>query len=139
MRTIRNLAVGVPARAGYVLVSESVDRVRDLRFHRAIGGGIEFGELAEEALRREFHEELAVELDHVELLGVLENRFTHEGVPGHEVIHVFAVRSATLDALPLDAELVVLDEGSPVRWVPVDTPVPVFPEGILDLLAAHER
>lgn len=139
MRTIRNLAVGLPVRAGRVLVSESVDRVRDLRFHRAVGGGIEFGELAEQALRREFREELAVELDHAELLGVLENRFTYEGEPGHEIVHVFAVRSAALDALPLDAELVVLDEGSPVRWVPMDTDVPVFPDGVLELLATHDR
>lgn len=139
MRTIRNLAVGLPVRAGRVLVSESVDRVRDLRFHRAVGGGIEFGELAEQALRREFREELAVELDHAELLGVLENRFTYEGEPGHEIVHVFAVRSAALDALPLDAELVVLDEGSPVRWVPLDTDVPVFPDGVLELLATRDR
>jgi 8-oxo-dGTP pyrophosphatase MutT (NUDIX family) len=135
MGSIRNIAVGLPVKDGHVLVSESVDRVTGLRFHRAVGGGIEFGERAVEALRREFHEELDVELDAAEPVGVLENLFAFEGVPGHEVVHVFAVRSAALDALPLDAELVVLDEGSPVRWVPFDTTTPVFPEGVLDLLA----
>lgn len=117
-----------------MLVSESYDRVRSLRFHRAVGGGIEFGELAVEALRREFREELDVAIDDARLVGVIENRFEYEGQPGHEIAHVFAVRSAELDAVPLEAELVVLDEGSPVRWVPVDTDTPVFPTGVLDLL-----
>lgn len=136
MPSIRNIAVGLPVRDGHVLVSESHDAVRDLVFFRAVGGGIEFGERADQALRREFREELAVELDEVGLLGVIENLFTFEGQPGHEYAHVFAVRSGALDAVPLDAELVVLDEGSPVRWVPLDTEVPVFPDGVLELLRA---
>ncbi|WP_248703735.1 NUDIX hydrolase [Curtobacterium sp. MWU13-2055] len=135
MGSIRNIAVGLPVKDGHVLLSESFDGVRDLRFHRAVGGGIEFGETAVQALRREFREELDVALDDVRLLGVLENLFEYEGQPGHEYVHVFAVRSAELDAVPLDAELVVLDEGSPVRWAPVDTDVPVFPDGVLELLA----
>ncbi|WP_144755715.1 NUDIX domain-containing protein [Curtobacterium pusillum] len=135
MGTIRNIAVGLPVRDGHVLLSEGFDRVRQLRFHRAVGGGIEFGELAVEALHREFREELDVAIEETELLGVLENRFEFEGTPGHEVVHVFAVRSAALDAVPLDAELVVLDEGSRVRWAPLDTDVPVFPPGVLDVLS----
>lgn len=135
MGSIRNIAVGLPVKDGHVLLSESFDGVRDLRFHRAVGGGIEFGETAVQALRREFREELDVALDEVRLLGVLENLFEYEGQPGHEYVHVFAVRSADLDEVPLDAELVVLDEGSPVRWVPVKTDAPVFPDGVLELLA----
>lgn len=134
MSSIRNIAVGLPVRDGHVLLSENHDRVRDLRFYRPLGGGIEFGETADEALRREFREELDVELDTVEPLGVLENIFTFEGHPGHEYVHVFAVRSPGIDAVPLDAELIVLDEGSPVRWVELDTSTQVYPEGVLDLL-----
>lgn len=134
MGTIRNIAVGLPVRDGHVLLSVGFDRVRQLGFHRAVGGGIELGELAVEALHREFREELDVAIEDTELLAVLENRFEFERNPGHEVVHVLAVRSAALDAVPLDAELVVLDEGSPVRWVPLDTDVPVVPPGVLDLL-----
>ncbi|MEN0103437.1 MAG: NUDIX domain-containing protein, partial [Curtobacterium sp.] len=114
MSSIRNIAVGLPVRDGHVLLSENHDRVRDHRFHRPVGGGIEFGETAEEALRREFREELDVDLDVLEPLGVLENIFTFEGHPGHEFVHVFAVGSPGLDSVPLDTSLVVLDEGSPV-------------------------
>lgn len=119
MPAIRNIAVGLPIKHGHLLALEGTDPTRDLEFLRAIGGGIEFGELAEDALRREFMEELGVRLDAVALRGVSENIFTYEGVAGHEICHIFAVESAELDAIPLDAELHVLDEGSPVRWIPI--------------------
>ena len=132
---IRNLAVGLPLRDGHVLVLEGADRVKGQSFYRAIGGGIEFGETAEAALRREFTEELAVTLQRVRLLGVLESIFEYEGVPGHEIVHVFSVESADVDAIPLDAELRVLDEGSPVRWRMVESiDRPVYASGALRLL-----
>jgi 8-oxo-dGTP pyrophosphatase MutT (NUDIX family) len=119
MPAIRNIAVGLPVKDGHVLALEGHDRSRELDFLRAIGGGIEFGETAADALRREFMEELGVALDSAEPLGVFESIFTYEGAPGHEIAHVFAVTSAELDDVPLDAELRILDEGSPVHWVPI--------------------
>lgn len=143
MPRIRNIAVGFPRKDGHVLAREGYDRVRDLRFYRAIGGGIEFGETAEVALRREFREELACELGAVTLLTVIENIFEYEGQPGHEIAHVFAVQSAELDAVPLDAELTILDAGSPVRWVPVTDlqsgAVPLFPDGAVGALGIPMR
>lgn len=96
---------------------DGTDSVTGENFHRLIGGGIEFGETAEAALRREFAEELGVRLGSVELLEVVENIFEYEGRPGHEIVHVFAVDSTDIDAFPLDVQLRVLDEGSPVHWV----------------------
>lgn len=116
-----------------MLVLNGRDEVRGLDFHRAIGGGIEFGERAEDALRREFMEELGVHVEHAELLGVYENIFVYEGEPAHEIAHIYAVHSAEIDALPLDARLHVLDEGSPVNWVAIDDIRagirPLFPSG----------
>lgn len=135
MASIRNISVGLPVRSGHVLVLDGIDRVKGELFHRAIGGGIEFGETAEAALRREFAEELGVALGVVELLGVIENIFEYEGQPGHEIAHVFAVDSAEIDAIPLDARLRVLDEGSPVRWVPIrETSRPFYPTGVAGIL-----
>lgn len=119
---------------------EGVDRVTGEAFHRAIGGGIEFGETAEAALRREFTEELGVTLGTIELLEVVENIFEYEGNPGHEIAHVFAVESAEIDAIPLDARLRVLDEGSPIGWVPiVEMNRPLYPAGVAEILDSVVR
>lgn len=135
MPLIRNISVGLPIRNGHVLVIVGSDSVKDETFYRAIGGGIEFGETAEAALRREFQEELGVALGGVELLDVVENIFVFEGAPGHEIAHVFAVESSDIDAMSLDAQLHVLDEGSPIRWVAIDgIEHPLYPTGALRLL-----
>jgi 8-oxo-dGTP pyrophosphatase MutT (NUDIX family) len=140
MPSIRNLAVGLPVRLGHVLVLDGTDAVKGEVFLRAIGGGIEFGEPAEKALRREFIEELGVRLGRVQLLGVTENIFEFEGRPGHEIVHVFGVESSELDAIPLDAQLHVLDEGSPVRWVRFgELDRPLYPDGALELLQAWAK
>ena len=123
-----------------MLVLNGVDHVKGEAFHRAIGGGIEFGETAEAALRREFVEELGVTLSTVKLLAVVENIFEYEGNPGHEIAHVFVVESLDIDAIPLNAQLEVLDEGSPVRWIPIhDAPHPIYPAGVAELLDALVR
>ena len=45
-----------------------------------------------------------------------------------------AVESAEIDAIPLDARLHVLDEGSPVRWVSIsETDHPFYPAGVTRL------
>lgn len=137
MDTIRNLAVGLPIRNGHLLAEEGKDTVKDSAYLRAIGGGIEFGETAEVALRREFREELNMELDDVWLLGVVENIFEYEGSTGHQIAHVFAVESTDIDSIALDAQLHVLDEGSPVRWIGIEQlNRPLYPEGAGALLQA---
>lgn len=71
---------------------------------------------------------------------MIENIFKYEGNPGHEIAHVFAVDSAEIDAIPLDARLHVLDEGSPVRWVPItQTSRPFYPTGVASILGALKR
>src|SRR5438552_18856672 len=95
--SIRPIAVCVlrhPQRPGHLLLEEGYDRVKREHFFRPLGGGIEFGERAQEALAREMREELDAALTDVRLLGVLENRFTFEGTPGHEVVFVFAAAFA---------------------------------------------
>jgi ADP-ribose pyrophosphatase YjhB (NUDIX family) len=76
-------------RAGdRVLVSEMLDEVDGL-FYRPPGGGIEFGETSATAAKRELREEFGVEVDGVELLGVLESIFEHRGRSGHEICFVY--------------------------------------------------
>lgn len=133
---IRNLAVRLPVRDGHVLVQEFGGAEGEAPFVRAIGGGIEFGERAVEALRSEYLEELGVAVTGETLITVTENIFSFLGKAGHEIVHIFAVESAELEAWPLDTRVKVIDDDSIVAWHRVHTlggdGLPLYPEGALD-------
>jgi ADP-ribose pyrophosphatase YjhB (NUDIX family) len=96
-RDIRPVAVGVPRRGDEVLLSRLRDEKADETFYRPIGGAVEFGELSDEALVREFREELSVEVEACDLLDTLEDTFTFHSaycsdVPVHADPGVGAIR-----------------------------------------------
>jgi len=95
-RDIRPVAVGVVFRNDReeVLLSRLHDEAADETFYRPIGGGIEFGEMSDEALVREFREELSVEVTEHELVDTLENAFTFRGEEGHEIWFLYEVEFA---------------------------------------------
>lgn len=136
---IRPLALGVPFRETDVLLAEEFDPTADEAFFRPIGGGIEFGESSREALVREFREEFEVEIDVERYLGTIENVFTFDGEPGHEIVLLYEV---TVPADLRAEDPVTGDEhGKPftVRWLGLDTlsdrPEPVYPTGLGAVLA----
>jgi ADP-ribose pyrophosphatase YjhB (NUDIX family) len=86
---IRPLALGLFRHNGALLAVEGTDPSTGERFCRPVGGEIEFGELASEALAREVTEELSERIRDVGLVGVLENRFVYSGASGHELVFVF--------------------------------------------------
>lgn len=136
---VRAIAVGLVVHDGRVLLESYPANDRHGEFLRAPGGGIAFGEPAAVALAREFAEELDAALDDVEPLGVTENIFDGPAGRGHEIVHVFRVRSHTLSALPVDGRIAVGDSHTSVGWYDIaaatrDTTRPVYPVGILDLL-----
>ena len=136
---IRPKVVCVFRREDEILVGSHYDRVKAETFHGPPGGGIEFQEHAAEALRREMREELDAELADVELLGVLENVFTHLGRPQHEIAFVFQARFADPSFYAQDE--IMGDEGGepyPVKWMPLahfaPGGPPLYPTGVYDLL-----
>lgn len=92
MPAIRVLAVALCAADGRVLVERGIERSTGRQFFRAIGGAIEFGERAADALVREWREELALTLTDVRVLGTHENHFTYEGTAGREIVLVHTAR-----------------------------------------------
>ena len=135
---IRPIVLCAFEHGGRYLVTESYDRLRDFRFRRFPGGGIEFGERAEEALIREMREELDTGLGEVRRLGILENHFEHEGFRGHEVVFVFSA-TATNPAVYAAEELILTEEHETVRcrWIArsdLNDGARFVPEGVLDLL-----
>lgn len=136
---LRALAVAAVRRAdGALLVQRGSDPSRDLEFHRLVGGGIDFGESAAEAVVREFDEELGARLTDVRLLGWLENRFTFAGRPGHEIVAVHVGTLTQRRVLERDDLGVITGTGSTAHWVPADEvlqgPRPLFPDGAVPLL-----
>lgn len=134
------MALGVVGRAGELLLIEGYDRVKDEHFLRFVGGGIEFGERAADAIVREFEEELGIAVEAGSLLGVIENIFTYEGEPGHEILFVFKV--AFSDEHRYDrAQWTVRDSrASRATWWPVaslDSGPPLYPAEALDLVRAR--
>jgi ADP-ribose pyrophosphatase YjhB (NUDIX family) len=131
-------------RAGErLLVWRGHDPARGLTFHRLLGGHVEFGERAVEAVVREIREEVGTELLEPRLLGVLENVFTYEERPGHEVVFVYDGTLADGDVVPPEGGILVEQDGSevPLEWRPIvgaDPAVPLFPDGVLDLIGAPQ-
>jgi ADP-ribose pyrophosphatase YjhB (NUDIX family) len=137
---IRTVVLCVLRREDSVLVCRDVDRVSGQRWHRPPGGGVEFGERAEQALRREIREELGTEIADPRLLGVIENLFVFEGREGHEIVFVYAATAA--DPGLYAAEEIGITESDGTRheavWLPLsdfdDPRAPVYPPGITALV-----
>lgn len=102
-----------------VLATTHRDTVKNEDFGRLLGGHVEFRETGEEAMRREFNEELNTELENVEFLKMLENIFTYNGKPGHEV--VFLYKGDLVDKSLYEMENIpVLDADAQTVWIPLE-------------------
>ena len=86
---IRPLAICICRDGDRILVAEYFDSVKRETFYRPLGGAIEFGERGAETVTRELREELGAEVRNIGYLGTIENLFTHEGQPGHEIVLVY--------------------------------------------------
>lgn len=89
MNHIRPIAICVFRNNDRILVFEGYDSIKNETYYRPLGGGIEFGESGEVAIRREIMEELHCEIEELKHLGFLENIFLHNGNAGHEIVMVY--------------------------------------------------
>ena len=87
--SIRVIVLGLVWQDDRILVSAADDLVKQNTFYRALGGGVEFGETSQEALRREFQEEIQTDVTNVHYLGCVENLFTYNGQLGHELAQLY--------------------------------------------------
>ncbi len=90
-KEIRPIVLGMVKKNNKLLVTEGYDKIKDETFYRSIGGGIEFLENSRDALKREFKEELNIEISVGDFLGISENIFTFNGKKAHELILFYDV------------------------------------------------
>jgi 8-oxo-dGTP pyrophosphatase MutT (NUDIX family) len=106
---IRVIVICVFRHGDRILVFEQFDRAKGTPYYRPLGGGVEFGETTEQALKREIGEEIGEEIAGLKLLTVLESLFTVDGKPGHEIVYVYDGRFTDESAYERDSFTVTED------------------------------
>ena len=143
---IRPLALCVFRRDDKIFVARGYDAHENKTFYRPIGGRIEFGERGIDAVVREVQEEIGAEVVNLVYLGALENIFSFESEPGHEIVMIYDGRFSD-PALNQDDVSVrgyddsdILYEGSwkPLDFFRGDDAPPLYPAGLLALLDSAE-
>lgn len=137
---IKVKARAVIRRDDEVLLSFAIDPASGVRYGRFLGGAIEFGERAEDTVRRELREEIGVEVGDVSQLGVVEDVGEWGGRVHHEITFVFVASFADPAAYRRDHFVVnetVCD--GPAEWVPLRRlttgEIPFYPPELVPLLA----
>lgn len=85
-KEIRPIVLGLVRNGNKLLVSKGYDKLKEQEFYRCLGGGIEFLEKSEDALKREFKEELNIDIKVGKFLGISENIFNYKGKNAHESV-----------------------------------------------------
>jgi len=141
-QNIRIIAIGVNWRNRSILAAEVLDDAGRIKGVRPLGGGIEFGETWQQALAREFQEELGVEISISDEPLVMENIYTHEGVGGHEVVFISNVEFAEGAFDGQDVIRFSEDNGIEciARWFDLDVldtgEIELYPSGLKAILEA---
>ena len=135
---IRALSLALIEKEDKILAKKDYDSKKQEYFYRVPGGGIEFGETSEEALRREIREEFDVEIEEPKFVKVLENIFTYEGDPGHEIVFLYRVSFADKEVYDRK-EFPVLDgsEDEVLHWFSKEELLEgnFYPDGIKNVLS----
>ena len=132
-KEIRPIVLGIVKKGNKILVSEGYDKVKKEVFYRSIGGGIEFLENSKEALKREFKEELGIDIIVGEFLGIAENIFTYNGKNAHELILFYEVDIKEED---YKEKYHIIDDNSEsdAMWIDIDKfknkELKIYPEEI---------
>jgi ADP-ribose pyrophosphatase YjhB (NUDIX family) len=146
-KSIRPIALALIWRGQEILVEQGRDEVKRETFFRLLGGGISFGEKGGDALRRELREELGVETEVERYLTTVENLFTYQGEPGHEIALIYECGLGDRRLYRLNEWEVIESTASgslthKLAWMPAESFVTggelLYPDGATALLASRD-
>ena len=140
LEKIQSKVIGIALDQGRLLAMEIYDDKGKVKGVRPLGGLIEFGETREDALKREFLEELNTAIEIASPWQVFENIYRHHGKVGHE--YIFAAGIFLVDKSLYSQEVIVFSEDSgsdsTARWYTMEDlrekVVPLFPDGLIEAL-----
>ena len=94
------------------------------------GGGVEFGETLEDAVRRELAEETTLVVDRIVYRLTANNRYRHDGRSIHMLEHYFEVTPASFDIESREESILL-------EWYPLGRigGLDLRPTGVRDMLA----
>jgi ADP-ribose pyrophosphatase YjhB (NUDIX family) len=122
-----------------ILVGLGYDEIKKEHFGRIMGGGMNFGETAEVAVRREIKEELLCEIENLEFIKLIENIFTYNGEKGHQITFLYKGELANKDLYTQEKIAVHDTKSFEAEWLSLDDvisgKVKLYPEFDLSLLA----
>ena len=135
--------VGLAWRGRELLVAEVEESDGRVKGLRPLGGSIEFGETREQALVREFAEELRCAVSITGAWHTFENIYEHEGARGHEFIFAATVRLGDAELYRRDRFHYLEHEGTrccavwvdPLRLPPGQA---LYPDGLPEAIARGE-
>lgn len=136
-KEIRPIVLGIVKKDNKILVSEGYDKTKNEIFYRSIGGGIEFLENSKDALKREFKEELNIDINVGEFLGISENIFTYNGKNAHELILFYNVDINNFD---YKEKYHIVDDNceNDAMWIDIDNfingKLKIYPKEIFNYL-----
>ncbi len=139
---IRPVALCLIQKDDAILVEECFDEVSGQTFFRPLGGGIELGEPAAEAVVRELQEEIGEKICGVRQAGIFENIFTFRGRLHHEVVFLFQAEFENPAAYEkLQFEVVENYGTSIASWQAVadfeQNKQTLLPKGVKDFLSSY--
>lgn len=118
-QVIRPVVLGIAKKDNKILVSEGYDNVKKQTFYRCLGGGIEFFETSQVALKREFKEELGIDIEVEDYCGMSENLFTFQGKKAHEIVLFYNIKINEIDYK--DVYKMIDDDGeSEAIWIDIE-------------------
>ena len=141
--SIRPKVIGIAQHQNNLLVCEVLDDQGNLKGWCPLGGGIEFGETAAEALKREIFEELECSIHISGDPITYENIFEHHGFKGHEIILAFSIDFNNPEIYEKKRFQIREDKGTLhwVEWVEIERFYSekeiLFPEALLSKLGTN--